>query len=1361
MAYALRFYKELTLADGKVVRLEIFEKDGVQPAMEIGPVCQALRLDIQGDTEIDAPIVKTSVTMTFVDAPDHAEAGVKKCGNWAELYTADATKWRVVINAKKSGKFMPFWGGYLTPDSFTETLIYRGSVTLVARDNIGHMQDFPFDAVGSTDGMISLRELLQAGWAKIESPMSVILLSSDWMQTEGVSALDTVMNVSAFEGKNWLEVIESVLFAYGATLRYVGNNEVAIRPLRYIPNGGNAVAEDLTKVVPVFMSGAERELVPAVRRVEETCDYDVESALSEHVKQGDFTGASEDVWILGETDNMVGIVNPITRKTSGNGWCNPSDSLFFNPAPYNFLDEKDEGEKQYTWLTCNTADSRFAEYSRIAKAENLVASFRFGATYGLGVPERLYPDAKLQSCDLRIMTEQNGITKYLNEEGEWTTSYATITKDLKESTEFELQIPLAEYQGAVMLKVQILKVQTSAMHQNKASYVPLYHLSLSSNKPMLEKNAVNTAYNAENNVILSREPKVAPALNTVSFTTFIKNGIFRQNGAEYFPTKGWGWEGDTPQQMAVYNHLQLLCYHAKPNNVLRGTIINADISNHLAVYEWRGAEHMLVSGSLNLMNGYIENAVLREFARYEDMWGVLAPSEFPDVEGKSSTNADGRVSGGKGTTYNATTNVNIGGSGGSITLDTYMSDTSENGVQNRVIKAYVDGEVNDIMTLLATMWRIEGGQLVTDKDVRINANLIVEGDAASGGSGQETEAEGTVTSVKVGNVVYDDVQGGVLDMTQAFANLQPQVDLSAYLKISDAESTYQKIISASNKLPYSHISGTPTLATVATSGSYNDLSNKPTIPSKTSQITEETNLYFTNARAVAAVLGSSAIGSTSAYPYWDGTKWQTKTLGSFAFISSLAFSSLTNKPTTVSGYGITDMENQTVFAATKLISGTTEVVTTEANNINVLGRITVKTGVDSKLIFNNTDGEKYTAITFQENGTNYNEWLATGTYTSLGSLPVMINSGATSYRFAVGGTSYFSNDMRIDGDVTINGNLIVSGDSATGDGGQDTVDYLPLSGGKISSSAFGALEIERKSGAHASAIKFSNIVDGLLGYIGIGGSGSTQGKVPFFEDGTNEYHLIHSGNIKNYYAGGLQTSAGADAVVVNSSGNVSLNGTHLYAKNYIFVNSGGDGIYFGYDAISWHDADNNWVKDIVVFNSSGNVGIGTINPAFNLDVSGKFRATGNVIIGSSSYEDGRLRVVGQSGATNVLVVANYDGYTKFCVLNNGNATLAGTLTQGSDIRFKSKLADYSLSLESMAYAPLFTFYWTNRGDNQTHIGTSAQYWEMVANPLVSGTDFKGLDYSTLGVAMGISLARKALDHESRIKALEDKIKDIA
>lgn len=47
------------------------------------------------------------------------------------------------------------------------------------------------------------------------------------------------------------------------------------------------------------------------------------------------------------------------------------------------------------------------------------------------------------------------------------------------------------------------------------------------------------------------------------------------------------------------------------------------------------------------------------------------------------------------------------GTGGSITIDKEMSDTSENAVQNKVIKAYVDGITGDIETALDSIISIQ------------------------------------------------------------------------------------------------------------------------------------------------------------------------------------------------------------------------------------------------------------------------------------------------------------------------------------------------------------------------------------------------------------------------------------------------------------------------------------------------------------------------------------------------------------------------------------------------------------------------------------------------------------------------------
>lgn len=86
-------------------------------------------------------------------------------------------------------------------------------------------------------------------------------------------------------------------------------------------------------------------------------------------------------------------------------------------------------------------------------------------------------------------------------------------------------------------------------------------------------------------------------------------------------------------------------------------------------------------------------------------------------------------------------------------------------------------EVKDISDALASMWRLEGDNLVTDKQVVIKNNAIIHGDTASGGeAGDPSEIAGTVKAVKVGEEVYDDVSNGVLDMTEAFESLQGSAD---------------------------------------------------------------------------------------------------------------------------------------------------------------------------------------------------------------------------------------------------------------------------------------------------------------------------------------------------------------------------------------------------------------------------------------------------------------------------------------------------------------------------------------------------------------------------------------------------------
>lgn len=766
MAYALRYYKEIPQTDGSAVRLEIYKKDSTASAVEIGAVVQVLSLEIQGQQgDIDTPIQKTSLHMTFVDASD-IENGQKN-GFWEEFYTPDALLWKVILKAKDAEEtaFRTIWGGYVTPDSFSEDLVYRGSVSITARDNIGHMQDFPFDALGDADGMISLRNLVEGGWDKIASPMQLILNPQFTLYCDGVPAYDTLMNVSAFEGMDWYKAIESALASYGMVMRYTGDNIVHVGALRFMPHFGWVDVESMPHVEPTFITGATRELVPAVKRIEENVDYKVGPLVCEPVQPSDYTGDVESFLIEGNSVDYDGIAWTIKNRTSGSGWCNPELSLFFNPQSYEFGDERNT-DKDVMWLSANSYDissyfARYAEYSRyINSATKISFDARFGSPYYFAINGKMYAGNDIiKSCLIVIKVINEGSTYYLQSDGEWGDSPEKLNIEVIGSS-LSMPIVLSSFPGTSLVCVQFHQILTEAAARSSARYIPLYSARISQQTPIREKNTVNTLYNADNNVILSRDPELGPAFDRVALPDFIKNGIFYREGNEVLPARLWAWSGGSNQQMAVWNHLQLLCYYAKPNNFISGTIVKTDVSRMGNIWMWHGAEHILVSGRYNFLNGRIESAVLREFARYEDMWTEVSGAGLPDTEQESKTNVEGSSTGSSSApSYTSTQTVNIGSTGGGGGGASYLNDLIDVNVEGVGAQSllYFNGAewvaqnkamflkgVTDRLSILERFWYDEEGCLCTDMDVKVKGNIVATGEVSAGGSAEEEEQQGDV-----------------------------------------------------------------------------------------------------------------------------------------------------------------------------------------------------------------------------------------------------------------------------------------------------------------------------------------------------------------------------------------------------------------------------------------------------------------------------------------------------------------------------------------------------------------------------------------------------------------------------------------
>lgn len=110
----------------------------------------------------------------------------------------------------------------------------------------------------------------------------------------------------------------------------------------------------------------------------------------------------------------------------------------------------------------------------------------------------------------------------------------------------------------------------------------------------------------------------------------------------------------------------------------------------------------------------------------------------------------------------------------------------------------------------------------------------------------------------------------------------------------------------------------------------------------------------------------------------------------------------------------------------------------------------------------------------------------------------------------------------------------------------------------------------------------------------------------------------------------------------------------------------------------------------------------------------------------------------------------------------GNILLNGVsiLTASSDERLKSVISNVDLDLDTIANAPSVLFKWNSNG--QRSIGSIAQYWNAITPELIE-VDTQGylhMDYGKIALISAINVARKTVDHETKIKQLEERVKEL-
>ncbi|MCH5235553.1 MAG: hypothetical protein J1E16_09675 [Muribaculaceae bacterium] len=281
----------------------------------------------------------------------------------------------------------------------------------------------------------------------------------------------------------------------------------------------------------------------------------------------------------------------------------------------------------------------------------------------------------------------------------------------------------------------------------------------------------------------------------------------------------------------------------------------------------------------------------------------------------------------------------------------------------------------------------------------------------------------------------------------------------------------------------------------------------------------------------------------------------------------------------------------------------------------------------------------------------------------------------------------------------------------------------------------------------------------------------------------------------NVSINGTQTNAGN--IIPDSTASYNLGNTSYYWLNaYARYISSDSHLYLSSTSTSYAIYLRGGTTTWATLNSTG-LGIG-VTPSFKLHVSGNTCLDGGVTIGETTswsyggtpsvfiarkvkfsqnvfFQNGTLGCYFaplESGDLCVYVHNNgsyvrqnsifyYDGtfFNNAGMYSNGYVSAKGQNTS-SDLRLKTELRPLNLELAQIANAPSVLFKWKKDGNED--FGSVAQYWQSL-NPLFARKDFGEhltLDYGKLALTSVIEVAKKTLNHEQRIKALERRIKEL-
>ena len=697
-SYGLKYKAEFKNTKGHYYRIRIYQRGYTGSSKTIGYVAGAA-LELQGNQgEIIAPIIKTQLRVSLVDAADLAETSAVKYGDWQEFFTPDATLYKVVLGQGFDGQnYTDVWSGYITPDSWVEAIEYRGIITITARDGLGMLKDHPFEETGiaraDENGLVSIMSILYEAGHVFEMPMDIVshIGTSEVGykpprfsagEYTDVSIESASVNAALFEGMDWYSVLEQTLEAIGCAIRYNGQNALVIMALRDLPKLGRS--DGAFEYHPVEFYGCTLEFDPAVKRIVEEQDYKQRAEVDFPVFDGlQFnTGTTYRCKTEGNELPSGGTVsipehdaamNTLSNKGE-TGWDVTSGML--NPASYeadDFLKRAEgvDGWRNYAFLAANqvlNGSAPVATYRFVTRTAAIKTTFRFTPNAlsirmsGSQTGRMMGPHYALANIKYYVMFTDGTTTRYWNG-GQWTSTAILLEKEYDAQNQYEttLEINTAECTditvGTFVVEFGqiVYKMWSDGGH---GCYARVVEIKAEINSTTsIQSNKVTTVNDDAFNVVLTRKPLFGALSQEVSFVrpSNYLAALFTYTSYGSNPVAcpyNFHFGSETPVPLPVLIHQQILCYYYGAARVLNGNC--APINNGMMVFsricEYKRRKYLIQGGTLDLFSGVLTNAVLREYLDFDELWAGVTPSYSggPTYQPDPASGGSGSGSGGGG-----------------------------------------------------------------------------------------------------------------------------------------------------------------------------------------------------------------------------------------------------------------------------------------------------------------------------------------------------------------------------------------------------------------------------------------------------------------------------------------------------------------------------------------------------------------------------------------------------------------------------------------------------------------------------------------------------------------------------------------